>query len=279
MTDARINKVDVELLALLAGLKPALRQTVEPAEAAATVTRFGGLGLSVTVRAWTPPGMRELRVLYVAPTARVADALAQAEAASLARQISTAVTVESCRNVGRQLGYPSCCIESFVERLAHGRSGDFAAAQDAWVAAPRRWLNNLLFDVRLLTFEPCRYDCAPALAYAETLLGVLGAQDAQHAEALDRSLGRDVVVAPHDARAIVELNPGRTSIAAASAPHGARNDAPRRVDEFLAVRLAGVSVQPDGKVVADQGWGALLVGFGADGTRHVDSRRSSETPS
>ncbi len=110
-------RMDVEWVAYTAGLKPAIRRTVDPARAEEVAARLRASGAVVLRSRETAVfGSREEAVLYVAPTARDAEALRDAEASVLPGRVTAADIPGAHRAVGRALGFPACCVDAFCAR-------------------------------------------------------------------------------------------------------------------------------------------------------------------
>lgn len=155
-------------------------------------------------------------VLYVSRDLARAEQLRDAEAGVLPGgpvRPPTAEVLAAHRVLGAGLGYPPCCVDAFLARLARGvtraRDGgeaheDFVAAEDA---ASRTGvfhgrLNHLRFheQVKVVSFYPCRYDCPEALALAGRLHDLVRARDPAAAEALARRLAEPLAVGRHAER-------------------------------------------------------------------------------
>ncbi len=92
---------------------------------------------------------------------------------------------ESHRKLGALYGYPSCCVEAFVD--AHAEIVEHARGADNAIAILRAALRTQYFDARLtsvpgllgeeaqtpLRHVPCRFDCPQSTALVETLLADL----------------------------------------------------------------------------------------------------------
>ena len=252
-------RMDVEWVAYTAGLKPALRRTVDPARAEEVAARMRASG-AVVLRARETAvfGAREEVVLYVAPTERDAEALRDAEASVLPGRVRAADPSGAHRAVGRALGFPACCVDAFCARVARGvdrlvargpggLSEDYVAARAAWVPRPDARVNPLLMRVgaQLVSFYPCRFDCPAAVAQASALLDEVGRRSPEAARALMAALSRSVVVAADGARAQVVLEAsGRVLRVAAPSREG--RAAPE--DEALAAALSDATVGETGEV-------------------------------
>lgn len=250
------HRIDVEWLALSAGLKPAIRITASALEASQIAARFQRLGAAVaTARGPVGVHRHEMTLVYVARTAGEAASLRAAERPLLAGHLPARDKAYYCGELGLRLGYPRCCIDVFTARVLRGpgklRMGDRDAVHEDYVAArdallplggarPDWRLNNLLLrqHLRLITFEPCRYDCGAALAIAEPLLRVVHAHNAEAAPVLCASLQRPLVLAASGARAWVAGTAAR--ISGAEPPRERPGGPADPADAALAARLLTV---------------------------------------
>jgi hypothetical protein len=245
---------DVELVALHAGLRRVIRLTLNVREIAQATERLERTGLIVRVeRAPTDRDGERHDLVLVARTVADAQAALDAERS------------EDVRALGALLGFPACCVEVFARRAgyAEGVGQQYEGAVAAWVPRPSPRLNNLLFGlgVRFISFEPCRYDCAAALATADAIAAALGQVSPETLARFDAQLARPVAIDPGDARAIVELE--GTTISGAHAIPSVSGRAPGERAERLAQRLLGRRVTDDGTTdlpaddpvrVLDFGW-------------------------
>jgi hypothetical protein len=201
-----IGRLDIEWLAIKAGLKPANRVTVAPERAADLEARARREGLAVErgARMVEFPGRPPSLILYLSPNAALTRELATAEAPLLppgSSRLSVDEAVPLHVRFGLLLGFPPCCVEEFGSRLRRGvtrRVGggeaheDFVAAEYAARASQSFLgrLNDLSPDrkVRIVTFYPCRYDCAAAAAYAAAVFAAAEAADRAAAQALRAAL-------------------------------------------------------------------------------------------
>lgn len=246
------HRIDVEWLALAAGLKPAIRITATALEASHVAARFQQLGAAVaTARGPVGVHRHEQTLVYVARTAGDAASLRAAERPLLAPHLPARDKAYYAGQLGLRLGYPRCCVDAFTARVLRGpgrlRPGDRDGAHEDYVAArdallplagrPDWRLNNLLLrqHLRLVTFEPCRYDCAAALAIAAPLWQIVESQHAAAAPVLRASLQRPLVLAATGARAWVV---GAADRITAAEPPRERPGAPADpLDQALAARL------------------------------------------
>ena len=179
-----IGRLNLEWIAIKAGLKPANRITIAPerAEELEARARHEGFFVARGARVVEFPGRPAAVVLYLSPDAERARELVDAEApllppASSRLRLHEAVLLHA--RLGRLLGFPPCCVDAFGTRLRRGvtrRLGgrdaheDFVAAECAAQGSHRFLgrLNDLSPDrhVRIVTFYPCRYDCPRAAGYS-----------------------------------------------------------------------------------------------------------------
>ena len=167
-------------------------------------------------------------IVYAARSLDRAEAVRAAEQATLATDSSVS-RIESHRELGRLLGYPRCCVDAFLSVTSafdvpgasyQGRDEDVLHAQGALARTaghPHARLNPLLLSsrIRLVTFYPCRYDCEPALRYADALSTAIARKDRAAALQLDAALACEVILAANGARALVERADDGTRRAAA----------------------------------------------------------------
>jgi hypothetical protein len=252
-------RIDVEWEAFSRGAKPAIRRTVDPAQADALEARWRREGFAVSrAKCLSPMGGREVAVLYLARSAALADALRDAEEPVLQgspRYVPGGgpSVVAQHRAVGEALGFPACCVEAFCARLARGvdvlgahrnLSEDYVAAREAWVARPDPRLNPLLVRARVqvVSFYPCRFDCPAARACADATLAAVATRHGDAAvRALVAALSRAVLIAPTGARCVATV---RESIVTETSTV---TDDPR--DMSLAESLRGASIDAQWLVV------------------------------
>ncbi len=205
-SDARTGHLDIEWIAMRAGVKPANRVTLEPARTAGLEARAHREGFAVARGAQLAsfPGRPPAAVLYVSRDAQRVRELAEAEAPLLSGEhgrmaVEDAIPIHT--RIGHLLGFPPCCIAEFCVRLRRGvtrrvagRSAheDFVAAECAARTSQRFFgrLNDLSPDrhVRIVTFYPCRYDCPTAADYAAAVFAHAERADAAAAAGLRAAL-------------------------------------------------------------------------------------------
>ena len=197
--------------ALVAGLKPALRIQRAPRRALAEAAAARRRGFAVELVA-----LADRAIVYVAATPAAARALRELEARALPGQPARAeVSFDPAphRGLGAALGFPPCCVEAFVVRIARGAdvpaSGgraheDFIAATEA--AARSRRLDaraNVFARDRVsgwLSHVPCAFDCGPSLAYADRVIAAYRAHDPRGVVELVRRLSAPVAIGTDGAR-------------------------------------------------------------------------------
>lgn len=267
------HRVDVEWLALRAGLKPGIRIAATALEASQIAAHFQRLGATVvTARGPVGAHRHELTLLYVAREAAHAASLRAAERPLLQPQVPARDKAFHCKELGLRLGYPRCCIDAFAARVLRGpgrlRAGDrdahhedYVAARDAQVARPDWRLNNLLLrqNLRLITFEPCRYDCAAALAYAGGVLRIVAAVEPRALPGLQDSLQRPLALLPTGGRAWVSLAGGE--LVRAEAPRERPGAAAEPDDLAAAAHLTGARASGTGPVAGRGEPPPLLLDF------------------
>lgn len=189
----------IESLAFLIGVKPALRLRLGAADAEREALAWRQRGAAV-VRG--PSGL-----LYVARDSDGAQALKRAEASVLPGGPPRSPSAEVCaahRELGRLLGYPECCVESFVTRLKRGvevlddgsRAAELVVAVAAALSRSHRHLAHLNFTLPgrrgLVSFDPCAFDCPHAARIAGALFDAYFERGEAEATALLSQLGRPV---------------------------------------------------------------------------------------
>ncbi len=256
-----MQRVDTEWLALRAGLKPGLRLAADAASAPEIAERYQRHGCSVALAHARIGLERRARVLvYVGATAQVAAGLRATERHLLEPHISPRDRAFFTRELGMRLGYPTCCVDAFAERTRRGggllRDGDpqrhdpdYVHVHEAWVARPDWRLNNLLMahHIRLISFAPCRFDCASALAQAVAIHRLVALEAAASLPVLEDMLRRPLLIAPDGARAWVRLDRGKIS---AAEPPRDPDGPPQPADFFRSPAWLGAEVGPDGRLLA-----------------------------
>lgn len=159
---------EAELVALVSGLKPVVRQQLRDDALEAQRARVESVGVHAVLGA----RVQDVTRVYLSRDEAQARAALDAE------------TRGDDAALGTLLGYPACCVRAFTSlpehwlpRLRWGkRRTNLALAR----AAARRTttfhgrLNSLdLHLFHYLAWTPCSYDCAPSLAYADAVAAEL----------------------------------------------------------------------------------------------------------
>ncbi len=162
----RLWPFDAELVGLRLGLRRLIRREgLDEAEAAREASYFQQAGL--TVRWLGPPHGTLVAAIELAVLAEAADR----EAANVAANESF---TDAARWVGGALGYPSCCVESFVrirrrdERLLLAEHLPFL--EHAPGPPETLWLNG---GLTVISHAPCSIACPATTALASRVLGEL----------------------------------------------------------------------------------------------------------
>lgn len=192
-----LGRAQGDELALRAGFRPLIRQLLEVGEIPTVVARFerAGYVCKVAPRVYGPthdgwdatlhdfdettPGAR--RALFIGRDRARADAAAQVELTK---------SLEADHEMGRLLGYPRCCVESFVTASRHRKNVEvYRAALAATRGVPRPHLNMLDLSIfHYVSFFPCSFDCELALRYADALAQILRRMHPGFATAIDDAL-------------------------------------------------------------------------------------------
>ncbi|MBK7398149.1 MAG: hypothetical protein IPJ34_18085 [Myxococcales bacterium] len=246
------TRVDTELVALRAGLKPAIRLSTT-ADEAAFVARYRALELAVCAADGTfiddeGQHARKLRLLYVAPTLAAAEAVAAIEAVTFAPCTDVAARAAQYRALGVALGYPTCCVTAYAQRVILDPAADgayvaeaFACARDAHTEHPRWELDHLLLETgdAVVPFAPCSYECPAAIALAQAIFAEAARRAPLAARRIQRRLAVPLAVDRRGARAVLDLE-GPT-IRAAHPRRSSLGGFVHAADTALAERLVGRS--------------------------------------
>lgn len=188
---------ELEQLAFRIGIKPALRTWVSTRRASGLVQGLERRGVAVA-RSVELDGKV---VLYVGRDRARVEALRAAEAIVLpGRGAPSEEGLAAHRTLGRLLGYPRCCVDAYLARVARGvhlradgtRAAEVVVAlEDAASRSDSRLgrLNVVAPGHRaLVPFYPCRLDCEYAARFASALYDALRLRDVAAAEALRAAL-------------------------------------------------------------------------------------------
>ncbi|MCS6899200.1 MAG: hypothetical protein RMJ98_03915 [Myxococcales bacterium] len=161
-----LQHTQVEDMALVAGIKPLVLRELpwEGAEAQAEFFRQRGLcallraseKTKATSTVWLMAGRSEAQVGEVAEL-----------------MMGGLPTTQDHRRLGSLLGYPPCCVNTFCEHPSEEYTRmEQAAARTRPPGNP--WLNVLdPWVFRLISWEPCSFQCALSATYADRLEALL----------------------------------------------------------------------------------------------------------
>jgi hypothetical protein len=209
------TRVDTELQAVIAGIKPAMRLSTEGTDEATLFRRYEGFGLKACAADGTfideqGEHGRSLRLVYVARTLEVAEHVRDVEQ----RTFAAGRGPPEYRDLGLALGYPACCVDAYVGRVIASKTRlpeAYVVAAAAQHASPHWSLNHLLFESgsAVITFTPCSYRCQAALAYAARVLQHVPAERLHRrlavTVAVDRQTGSRFIL--REGRAVVPRTP------------------------------------------------------------------------
>lgn len=244
-----------ELCAVFASVKPTFRTSLRPEDADNVAAALRDLGLHVLRAGQTVTfDGAAYAIVYGALDRAVAEALCDAEAKLHRGEEAPPLQ----REIGRLLGYPSCCVEAFCERSGPARRSSaiddaYRATRDAWVKAPWPRLNPLLFGERtfFVSFEPCSFNCPAALATANAIAESVRAREPEAADLLDRALATAVAIHPNGVRAKVALQRDEMpwTITATLPLRRVYDEPVTAEEERFAASLIGLRVREDGWVM------------------------------
>jgi hypothetical protein len=106
---------------------------------------------------------------------------------------------QGTRRAGQLLGYPSCCIEMFVEVSRDASEGINEAAIRAFARGPIPWQLNPLSTDSPIGFMPCSPSCRAARDFAERILNVVDDR-----AVLERTLRRPILFFRYAAFFVIE---------------------------------------------------------------------------
>jgi hypothetical protein len=176
----RMGSGEAEEIALAAGLRHLVRQTMPRAQLSHALERLTRRGLLTRV-APAPEGAGEGApgIVYAGRDRAKLDAAFACEAA------------EDHAGLGALLGYPRCCVAAF-DAAPHDRRSNrdlCASAARATRGAPRPRLNVLDLNVfHYVSWFPCAFDCAPSLAFADAVAVAAASRHAPFLARIDRAL-------------------------------------------------------------------------------------------
>ena len=213
-----------EWLALLEGLKPALRLWRDDARAIAEIRAAERRGFATARSPLPAAGMRGPQsIVYLARTPAAAEALRALEEPILPTRGAAALTADHVarhRALGLALGFPACCIDAFLARLVRGvdRLANGLVAHEDHVAVADALGRSQALHARLnmfprdhgatwLSHVPCRFDCAPSIAYADVLHAAFHRRDPAAAAGIDAGLAAGVAIARDGRRSALDDAP------------------------------------------------------------------------
>lgn len=215
------TRVDTELEALLAGIKPVIRLSTEAEDEVAFIDRYRRFGLVACSADGTfinedGTHSRRLRLIYVARNLEVAERVRAVEAKTFVAYSDLEVRASEYRDLGVALGYPRCCVDAYVDRVVLDPESEmggkdltepYVVARGAYSEAPAWQLNHLLFETgsALVSFTPCSYRCANAMAYATAVLDRARSVSPLAEPSLRKRLAVDLVVDRRGARVPVKI--------------------------------------------------------------------------
>jgi len=166
-----LGSAQAEELALVAGLKPAIRQRLSRRALDAQRRRLEPLGYACHVLL-----KGGVNILVAAADPGRAEAILRLDAAAL-RPGFEGEGFDEVFEHGRLLGYPDCCARAFAYQRVEQGAGTLPACVAALAATegpllPRlNVVDPLVFHY--LPWIPCRFDCAPSAAYADRLAALI----------------------------------------------------------------------------------------------------------
>jgi hypothetical protein len=258
-------RADTELEAVLAGIKPVMRLSTHDDEASflARYEKFGLVGCAADGTFIHEDGThsRRLRLVYVAKSLAIAELVRAVEAKTFIPYTDLRLRAEEYRALGRSLGYPACCVDTYVDRVILDPESEmggkdltepYVVARGGYGRSPAWQLNHFLFETgsTVIPFTPCGYRCAAALDYAARVLEQVRLKVPLAADRLARRLAVDVAVDRLGARAIVHVDGDViTRATPRRAPDGAYV---HDLDRKLSDRVVGRRLRGDGYVDVDE---------------------------
>jgi hypothetical protein len=284
------TRVDTELEAVLAGIKPVMRLSTEGADEAAFIERYRRFGLSACAADGIFINLdgthsRKLRLLYIAKTPEIAERVRAVEAKTFVPYTDLRARAEEYRELGIALGYPRCCVDAYVARVVLDPDSEmggaaltepYVVARGAYHRAPAWELDHLLFETgsALVSFTPCSYRCPSALEYARRVLARVREVSPLAEPALLRRLAVDLVVDRFGARVPVVIEGDVvTSARARRAPDGSFVN---RLDHALVERVVGERVEHDRIPIEAES--PIVLRFGASLTRSGEASAGRAEP-
>ena len=178
-SDYMLGSGEAEEVALLAGVKPMIRQTLEPGTLARQRSRFEALGFSVAVCEVAGLGRSTLLVGDNAESVRAAGGYER--------------HAVQHRQYGELLGYPRCCRDAFADTPDPRRNAVLkrnAYGRTQGQPAPRLNVMDLAI-FHYLAWLPCSFSCEPSRAYADGLAEIISTRYAELTESKNSPRGPD----------------------------------------------------------------------------------------
>ncbi len=260
------TRVDTELQAVLAGIKPVIRLSTEAADEEAFVARYATFGLVTCSADGTfihedGTHSRRMRLIYVARDLETAERVRAVEAKTFVPYTDLNARAAEYRDLGMALGYPRCCVDSYVARVVLDPESEmggkdltepYVVARGGWVPDPAWELDHFLFETgnALISFTPCTYRCQVALDVARRILAYVERVSPLGAARIRRRLSTDLVIGRQGARVMVDLVDGM--IVAAHPRRTALGAFVHRLDHELVAQIVGHPVGDDGRVQLDE---------------------------
>jgi hypothetical protein len=260
------DRIDPEWLGLKAGLRPAIRLTVEPSWVEEVSQVFTKMDATVLQSEGTVViDHRTVQILYIGRDEEVLKELRTAEWPLFdhPEKLTVQDKIDRHRIIGRCLGFPSCCVEAFCAWSGRGvgtleaggpivASEPYVSAYEARVPSPNPLLNDQLeqLRLRLITFSPCSYTCEAASTFASKLFKAIedfhGAEPAQN---LLAQLSRPTAIGKDGQRAWIHCSSSAPhTIEQAEALPGPEGRPPDSRDVDFAASLKGARINPDGLI-------------------------------
>jgi hypothetical protein len=187
---------EAEEIALRAGIKPLVRQTLNASAVDAAAERYRREGLCVAVApvryAHRAGARRSFAVGDAPPDSQAPVFVSRSpEVAQAAADCEVADRDDQARTMGGLLGYPPCCIDAFVATPRPRPNRELAARALARTTTPPHPRLNTLDQAvfHYVAYSPCTLDCEPSLRFAEAVAGMVRRQHPAFASAIDAALG------------------------------------------------------------------------------------------
>lgn len=206
LAQAILNKSEfIELVAVLAGIKPAMRLCVDGVKSRSLSELASSLGLAyieapyVIVSGNSTGGfIHTAHIEYRKPVSDADLRHVYLGADHLAAHLVQTFETTDDRRFGLALGYPKCCVEFFCQ---HYSTEHFDLIAD--VGAPTNYIYNWQinracrhFDYGLISHFPCHWDCPVSMQIAQDTHNALEKADAKLAAETAQCLESDVIYTP-----------------------------------------------------------------------------------